>query len=379
MSHLSRLLSFLEKDPENPHLLTDASWAAYHAQDVELANRLIERVRGPLPPSLLHLKGLLALTNQRYGDAAEVFRELRAGGQDTPAIRFNLAWAEAMQEHFQEAFDLLDDAALDVAPLAPMLKIRAMHHLGLYEEALTCGHKLVQRFPDNGALMGALATLALDAENADLARQYAERAGDNAEGRAVLGFLTLGAHDASHSLEIFDKAIATTPNNARAWIGKGLGLLVSGQPAEGAKALDHGATLFKDHVGSWIAAGWAYFVAGEYGKARERFDRAMAVDPNFSECHGGLAVLDIAEGRLDEAKREAEIALRLDRNCFGGALAKSLLLDRGGHSQAAKKIRDIAFSTPIGPGGRTIAQELIAFNIGANRRDAVKRNSDFHS
>lgn len=375
MSNLSHLLSFLEKDPENPQLLTEASWAAYHAQDVGLANRLIGRVCGPLPASLLHLKGLLALTDARYGDAAEIFRELRASSQDTPALRFNLAWAEAMQERFGEALDLLDDAALDAAPLAPMLKIRAMHHLGLYEEALICGDALAKRYPGNEALMGALATLALDAEKADLAQRYAERAGNNAEGRAALGFLTLGAHDTARSLEMFDNAIAATPNNARAWIGKGLGLLVSGQAAEGTKALDRGAALFENHVGSWIASGWAHFVAGDYVKARESFGRAKAVDPNFSECHGGVAVLDIAEGRIDDAKRETEIALRLDRNCFGGALAKSLLLERGGHSQAAKKIREIAFSTPIGPGGRTIAQELIAFNIGANRRDTPKKDA----
>lgn len=372
MPDLPRLLSFLEKDPGNLQLLTEAAWAAYQAQDVELARRLIKQAPPSQSPSLLHLRGLLALVDRRYSDAAEDFRGLLANGENTPAIRFNLAWAESMLEHYEAVLDLLDDAALDAAPQAPMLKVRAMHHLGLYEDALSCGDELAKRYPDNEALMGALATLALDAEQADLAERYAERAGDNGEGHAALGFLTLGAHDTARSVKMFDRAIATTPDNARAWIGKGLSLLVSGNASEGTKALDHGAALFENHVGSWIASGWAHFVAGDYAKARKSFDRAMMVDPNFSECHGGLAVIDIAEGRLDEAKRETDVALRLDKTCFGAALAKSLLLEQGGHLQAAKKIRDIAFSTPIGPGRRTIAQELIAFNIGAGRMASPK-------
>jgi tetratricopeptide (TPR) repeat protein len=235
--------------------------------------------------------------------------------------------------------------------------------LGLYDEALQEGELLSQRFPANEALMGALATLALDAEKADLARRYGARAGHNAEGRAALGILALGDHDVTGSRALFDEAIEAQPSNPRAWVGKGLNLLASGDAARGADAIDKGAELFGDHIGSWIASGWAHFAKGDVARARASFERALAVDDTFSESHGGLAVMDLLDGRIEEARRRADIALRLDRRCFGGVLAKMLLLEKDGQTAAAGKLRDLAMGFPVGPNGRTLGEELAQFSL----------------
>jgi tetratricopeptide (TPR) repeat protein len=366
---LERLLRFAEQDPANLNLISDAASAAYEDGALDTAAGLIERhaTQAPLPPRLTNLKGLIALGRNNFSEAVTAFQQLHDQGDNAPALRFNLAWSKAMTEAYQEALDLLDDETLPVSRSAPSLKIQMMHHLGLYDEALACGEKLAERFPDNEALMGSLATLALDAEQPELARLYAERAGQNPEGSAALGILALGDHDVGRSMALFDQAIAKQPGNPRAWVGKGLSLLISGDGVAGAEAIDRGAEIFDTHLGSWIASGWAHFVNGDYKKARASFERALAADPNFSESHGGLAVLDIMEGRLDDARRNSEIALRLDKKCFGGALAKSLMLERSGHPQMAQKVRDIALSTPIGPNGQTIAQALVGFNSGLRK------------
>ena len=360
---LERLMHFLERDPENLSLLADAAGAAFDAREFALAAELLERhgALKPLPPTLVNLKGLVAIAQQRFSDAIAVFEDLRAQGQNDPVLRFNLAWSKAMLGEYQQTLDLLDDDTLAASPRAAALKIQMMHHLELYDDALVEGERLAQKFPNNPALMGTMATLAMDADRVDLAKSYAERAGDDAEGRAALGMLTLEEHDVAGSLAMFEQAIAAQPKNPRAWLGKGLALMMSGDPAAGASALDKGAEIFQDHLGSWIAAGWAHYVNGDIAKAREDFERSIAIDPNFSESHGGLAVVQLKEGKLDEARRSADIALRLDKNCFGGALAKSLLLEQAGHRQAAEKIRDVALNTPVGPHGQTIAQALFGF------------------
>lgn len=366
---LKRLLGFVARDPGNPALLADAAAAAYDDKAYDTAAELLERhaAVAPLPLTLLNLTGLVALARQRYSDAAAIFARLRADGGDDPAVKFNLAWSEAMKGAHREALDLLDDETIAASPRAPSLKIQMMHHLNLYDEALACGEALARRFPGDEALMGALATLALDAEKSELALHYARRAGSNAEGTAALGILTLGEHDVAGSLDLFEQALAKQPANPRAWVGKGLALLMSNDAAAGATAIDRGAELFGDHLGSWIASGWAHFVTGDYVKARASFERALAIDPNFAESHGGLAVLDVLAGNLDDARRRSEIALRLDRTCLGGALAKSLLLERGGHAQAAQKIRQVALSMPIGANGQTIAQALVGFSSGLRK------------
>jgi tetratricopeptide (TPR) repeat protein len=366
---LSRLLGFLDSDPKNLGLLADAAGAAFEAQDFDLTAALIERhaAIAPPPASLINLQGLIALIQQRFDDAAAIFGALRRQGANDPGLRFNLAWAKAMTGDWQESLDLLDDDAVAVSPRAPSLKIQAMHHLGLYEEALAAGAVLAERFADDQALMGALATLALDAEKPELARHYALKAGDTAEGNAALGVLTLGAYDAAGSLPLFERAIAEQPRNPRAWVGKGLSLLAAGDSTGGASAIDRGAELFGDHLGSWIASGWAHFATGDMAGARASFERALAIDANFSESHGGLAVMDILDGRIETAQRQCEIALRLDKKSFGGALAKMLLLQRSGHAELAQKIRDAALNTPIGPDGQTIIQALAGFS-GAMKR-----------
>jgi tetratricopeptide (TPR) repeat protein len=359
-ARLGKLMEHLAGDSSNPALLADTAVAAYDEKDLDLATELVARYAAvePLSPSLRNLEGLVALDRRKFAEAVVIFRGLHDGGLSSPALRFNLAWAYAMSGAYREALDFLDDETVAASERAPSLKIQMMHHLGLFDEALACGQTLTARYPADQTLAGALATLAMDAEKPDLALSYAERAGDNDEGRVALGLLTLENRNAAQSVGLFEQVTGEAPQNPRAWIGKGLSLLMTGKAAEGAQAIDHGADLFRNHIGSWVASGWAHFLNDDYVKARGSFQRALSIDPNFAESHGGMAVLDIAEGKFDEARRNAEIALRLNKHCFGAALAKSLLLEKGGRPQLAQKIRAAALSTPIGPRGQTLAQAL---------------------
>lgn len=356
---LERLLSFLKHDPDNERLRSDAASIALDERQFALATELLDNADGS--PMLLNLKGLKAIVCEQFEEAATIFEKLRSHGEDNPAIRFNLAWARAMLGSFEETVALLDEESVGVSPRGPALKIEALHHLGRHEEGLARGQILAEHYPDNQALMGALAALAMDAGELALAQDYATRAGDTPEGLAARGMFMLDEGDAADALVLFDRALTQKPRSARAWIGRGLGLLATDRAAEAAEAIEQGAQLFEDHLGSWIAAGWGYFTNKDYPKARQCFERARDIDPNFAESHGGLAVLDVMDGALESATRNCEIALRLDRACLGGALAKSMLLEREGKSAAAQKIRDLALSLPVGSDGKTISEALARF------------------
>jgi tetratricopeptide (TPR) repeat protein len=362
--HVS-LLRFLDQDPQNLSLLADTASAAATDGAHDLAAALLDRHEAiaPLPPALLNQRGLIAIAQQRFGDAQAVFETLR-DQEDDPALRFNLAWCKAMTGAYRQALDLLDDKSVKTSPQAPALKIQMLHHLGLYDEGLACGRTLAQTYPGNQALMAALSAFALDAGDSELAAQYAAQAGTQAEGQAVMGLIALGEYHTSQSLTLFEQALQQEPENPRAWLGKGLALLVSQDAKAGAQALDKGATLFSRHIGSWIAAGWAYFVCGDRVAARARFETALALDENFAESHGGLAVLDALDGDSENARKRCEIALRLDRNCMGAVLAKSLLLEQKGHPDMARKIRETAMTQPVGPQGQTLMQALVGFGTG---------------
>ena len=212
--------------------------------------------------------------------------------------------------------------------------------------------------------MGALASAALDAEEVDLARVYAGRAGTSHDGLTTMGLLLLNEDRAEESGALFDRVLAGDSGNARALLGKGLGLLSKGDADAAAERIDAAATSFGDHIGSWVAAGWVYYVKGDLATSRARFETALALDDSFGETQGALAVLDLVDGDLESARRRTAIALKLDRNCFAGALAQSMLLEREGKGKAAQKVRDAALNFPIGPDGRTIARSLIARDSG---------------
>lgn len=361
---LRRLLDFLAHDPENPQLLGDAAAAAFDEGDLDQAAALLSRLsaQGPLPPALLNLQGLVGLKARRFADAAEAFAALHALHPDDASIRFNLAWASSGLHDHQRTNDLLDDATLAAIAPAAALKIQAMHHLGLLDEALALGETLVGQRADDEGLMSALALVASDSEDIDLARRYAERAGGHPDGASTLGLLLLNDDQVDGSLVCFDQALARRGDNPRAILGKGLALLLKRDDAA-AEHLDAAAEIFGTHLGSWVSAGWAQFVKGDMAAARARFETALQLDDTFAESHGALAVLDIVEGQLESARRRVAVALRLDPQCLSAALAKSLLLLSSGHQRSAQKVRDTAMNLPVGANGRTIAQAMIAYGF----------------
>lgn len=364
-----RLLNYLDLDPENLTLIADAASAALEESDPKRASDLFDRYAAlqPLPPHLMNLQGLAAMAEHRVEAAADIFRTLVDSGHADPVLKFNLAWCEALLLDFETAAGLIDLQVAAEVPRAAALKIRSMHHLNQLEDALAFGLGLAERRPDDLDLLGALALVAFDARDLELAHSYATRAGaDNPDGLTVLGTLALEEHRIDEALPYFDAALARKPAESRALLGRGMALMARGDAEGAVEALGAGASGFGDHLGSWIATGWAAFVAGDTIRARANFETALALDDTFSECHGSLAVMDVLDGQLDSARKRTEVALRLDRRCFSAALAKSLLLATDGDIASAERVRDIALNTPLDASGMTIAQAMA--NLAAMHR-----------
>ena len=366
-SRLSKLQGFLGQDPNNARLLADTAEAAFDAGEAEEAGALLERYAAivPLTPALVNLRGLAHLRAHEIDKAAAIFEGLLVENLDTSVLRFNLAWCRSLLGDHAGARDLLDLETVTASPQAAALRIQALHHLGLLEEALAEGEALSGRHPGDTALASALAVVALDHENIDLASHYARAAGGSHEGLSTLGMLVLNEDRLDEAGTYFDRAIAANPKSARGLLGKGLTLMGSGQAGAATVYIDAAAEEFGDHVGSWVAAGWSCYVTGDRTGAKIRWERALALDDTFGETHGALAVLDIDEGRLDAARRRTEVALRLDRACFAGALAQSLLAAADGDAGKSERIRNLALNTRIGVQGRTIAQSMT--RLGAKK------------
>ncbi|MBN8501792.1 MAG: tetratricopeptide repeat protein, partial [Sphingomonadales bacterium] len=279
-----------------------------------------------------------------------------AGIEAPPNVMFNLAWSKAMVGAKDEALELLAASTTTAFPAAAMLRTQLLHEAGDFEGALAFGKQALAQHPDDAGLNSAVATLALDLEDLELARACAVRGGEHPEALAAIGMLVMQDGNPAEARASFEQSLAKRQHNPRAWIGRGLTRLVEHDPAAAADDLDCGAQQFGDHIGSWIAAGWAHYLSGDINAAGQRFERALAIDPAFAESHGSLAVIDITRGDEKSARRRLTTALRLDRNCFSAALAQAML--QVDNPAAARKLIEQAFETPLNARGMTIAGYL---------------------
>lgn len=360
-SKLERLTAFLEADPDNPALLADCAQAALEADDPAQAASLFKRLDAiePLDAGAANAAGIAAMRSGDQ-DAAQAWfaRALEDNPGDT-GLRFNIAWSKALAKQFDEAAEMLEEDVVAALPQAAMLDMQIDHELGRFDEAEAKLESYLAMHPDYGPLQAAASVLAMDVDRPELAREAAEKAGDHPDALTTLGTLDLGDRKLDVARSQFQRALETRSYNPRAEIGLGLVDLAEGNATAAAARLDKGAEQFGDHLGSWIAAGWAYFIAGDMAKARDRFETALGHDDTFGEAQGSLAVIELLEGNVEAAKERTEIAQRLDRESFSAALAAMLYEQSQGNQEKAQQIFRIASQQPILPNGSTLMDELV--------------------
>ncbi|WP_448661543.1 tetratricopeptide repeat protein [Sphingomonas sp. CJ20] len=359
-SRHDRLVALLAEDPDNVALIADAAEAAFAEERFDAAGDLLDRHARlrPLPPQLQHLSGLVAMRRLDWAGAADIYAALLGEGADAPAVRFNLAWSLAMEKRFEPALAALDPATSDALPQAAQLEVQLLHQLGQIDLAAARARALLDIHPEHRGLNAVVSTLAIDIEDTDLATRTARAAGDHPDALTTLGTLALGGEDPAAAAALFQAALARAPAAPRARIGLGLTRMLAGDQAMAARDLDKGAELFATHLGSWIAAGWAHVLAGDRAAARGRFEKALALDDSFGEAQGSLAVVEMLDGHIEEARRRTAIATRLDRESFSAAFASMLIAASEGNAEQAARIFETALRTPIGPDGKTLAQSL---------------------
>ncbi len=355
-----QLRKYLEFDPDNLSLARDCAEAAMASDLPGVAFEVLApflRSSG-IDEALLNLAGVAAMRSGDQTKAQDLFARILENQPDSADVRFNLGWSRALAGDFQGAIDALNEDAIESLPQAAMLDLQMRHELGQFDEAAERLEAYVERFPDYAPLQAAASVLAMDVARADLARQCAERAGDHPDALATRGALDLGEQRIAEARELFKRSIAQREKNPRAYLGLGLAELAAKCPSDAAVHLDRGAEQFGDHLGSWLAAGWAYFLAGDIQAARSRFEKTLAIDDTFGEAHGSLAALDALAGDIDEAERRMKIALRLDRQSFAAALTGVILAEARGNEAAAKRIFEKATKQPMTHEGRTLADLL---------------------
>jgi tetratricopeptide (TPR) repeat protein len=375
-AQLERLQGYLVLDPANSSLVGDTASCAIAAGEPLTALKILDdfALLEPLTPPLLNVAGLAALASQDFKRASEVFRALLDSSPDSCELRYNLAFSTSRLDDINGALALLDQPTTHLLPQAAVLKVQLQHFSGLFEEAIASAKDLLAYHSEDTALLGTASVLAMDLEDKGFAQACAQKSLDlyvkngrqgsaNIDAMTTIGYLALDEGDQASASQLFDEAIAAQPFEPRAWIGRGLAQVSRGDFSQGALDITNGAAMFKDHLGSWIAAGWAHVLGEDLVSARKVFEKTLALDPTFSESHGSLGVVEFMEGNIDIAKSLASRALRLDRESFSGALLTSMLLSGAGKADEGTRIFKRALTTPIDANGRTLLDAMARMGI----------------
>jgi tetratricopeptide (TPR) repeat protein len=224
----------------------------------------------------------------------------------------------------------------------PVLLARALHHLGEVDDGIARLDRHLEQMPDDVEAQGVMALLALDASDLASAGKWAKKAlegdGRNVDALVTMGSLALERQDGTEAKKYFDAAVARQPKSGRAWAGAGLSDMLSMQ-------LDK-AKIDLERAVEYMPGAEAALV------------KSLEIDRNFGETHGGLAVVAVLQGRVDEAQRLSRIALRLDPMSFAGRFAQSLLTARQGDADAAQAMIQRILESPIGGGKETLSVKL---------------------
>lgn len=222
---------------------------------------------------------------------------------------------------------LEQDIAADQRDAVQQLWLRAAHRSSLLQE----GFEWARRQHEAGRLLpgacGVASLLVIDAGQFGAARGLAEAADESqAEASVARACLALADGRPDSALPGLERAERTRPDDGRIQAIIGLCRLqqgdLAGAQARFARAL---AGNVQAHVGTWHALGWARLLQGDRAGARAAFTQALALDRNFAESHGAMALVLGLDGQVAQAEQHLRAADKLDASNVTGRYARAVL------------------------------------------------------
>ncbi len=326
---LLRLERYLQADPENLNLLAEVIDLCLDQGKVHAARQYVNAalVLYPNDPFMQCRYGNVLLAQGQLDEAAFVFEKLLSAVSDV-SIATNLAFVYLRQERYLDASVTLSDYvdAPDISSGALTLYIRALHHQGDLKQAMVLIQRNLERCRDDGTFLAAASLVCLDDEQLEEAKQLSMAAlaagGSPLEAVVVVGTLALGELDASVAGARFEEAVSINPTDGRSWSGLGLVSLLKQDMGAATEQLTRAVGYMPNHIGTLHALAWCHILSHDISAAQTFFEKAIVLDRNFSESHGGLAVVRALQGKPQLAEESIALALRLDPKCLSARFAQ---------------------------------------------------------
>jgi Flp pilus assembly protein TadD len=145
------------------------------------------------------------------------------------------------------------------------------------------------------------------------------------EALVVAASLALGRIDADAAIRICNEVLADNPGEGRSWSGLGLASMLKRDLPAAERQLEQAVKFMPGHPGTLHALGWCKILSSDLRGARAIFLKALELDRNFGDSHGGLAVVQALDGERQAAEESIKRALGLDPNSLSAKFARMAL------------------------------------------------------
>lgn len=343
---LIRLISFLEHDPYNLNLLLDTLSLAIASRDLEQAQRLVNHFeKHPIEDAtcwaqMAYIQLLLRdfASASAYGDKA-----IQAGINDA-AVLLNTAYGHFYIGNYDTSAAILakltSQSDVDVSTL--LLHARSLHHQAKPEEAEQLLVRALQIESEHIEAKGLLSLLLYERDDNEAALRLAHDVlahnPNQLDALLACGAVHFDQGNIEASRKTWRHTVNAYPTCGRAWSGLAQVEFHEMEFVDAETHLKTAVTFMPDHIGTWHLLAWIYILREESGLAREALDKSYALDRTFGETHGGLAVVDVLDGKFDDARHGIRRALKLNSECMSAHYAEMLMLQKAGKIDEANTL-----------------------------------------
>ncbi len=349
-ARVGRLESYLSSDPDNNALLVDAFETALQAALFIKAEQFLTYAQSRQFDTVgwQFRASNLYLAQGRFKEAQAVLISLQELHGSDPAIIHNLAYIYFQQNDFAGALEqlgnVLDDTGHTIQDISQLqvLWLRCMHRSHRLEEALdyVLRQKKLNRLSDQAA--GVASLIAVDLGNMELAAMLAKQAllrdPEQVEALVANATVALAQKNTDLSRKCLLRALTKNSTDGRVLSLLGFTEMYDMKIEQALPYLQNAVAYMPEHIGTHLGLGWLYFIQRDLHAANAEFETALALDRNFSESHGAIAVIAAMQNQVEKAEQHIELALRLDKANFSAPYAKAILSGEANDAEAIKRL-----------------------------------------
>lgn len=374
-SHLGNLDRYLKTDPENDTLLMDAFAVALGLSEWDCAADYLRRGQSlqsqPLQWALRSTE--LSLAQKQWAKARAELLSLADLPNVPPGfgltVAHNLGLVAIVEGDFARCVSHLAsylEAGMEASPVpsaaTQQLWLRALHRTGELGRACQWALKVEATHGLSPQVASVASLIALDASEIASAQRWSTLALQQLtdqdrplEALVTKASLALAVNNAADGQKFVLAALKISPSDGRAWSVQAFVQLLTGQFVLARQSFANALATMPQHIGTWHGQGWTEIQLGDLDAALVSFETALALDRNFAESHGGLAVVFALQGNTLQANEQIELAERLDRSNVTGRYARSILSGEAKDAEAMQRLAQRLLSAKPALFGGSIA------------------------